>query len=666
MGNSLKAFKEKKRKLQPSVLKLKMKLLLVASIPSKPRNYNLVLKNLTKLSIERGNRAKAEKSRAMLKKDLEDLGSRLEEAGANTATQVELNKKREAELARLKGELEELNIAHEGTLAALRMKHNNTMAELGEQIDGINGNKMKAEKDKAGMERDLQEARANLEDAVRAKAEMDKNGKLLQGSIADSHQKLDELARALNEADSQKKRLDVEKQDLERQIEEGETAMANLNKNKISLTTQLEDTKRLGDAEARDRSAMLSKYKNLSTELETVRERIDDEHQRKSDALKALSKAQAEIQLWRSRYETEGLGRVDELESTRNKLQVRIQEAEETVDSLQQKIANAEKSKGRMQSDLEEISMEYERTHAAAIITEKRGRNFDKVVGEWKSKADDVAAEVEASQKECRNYNSELFRLRAAHDETMEQLDVVKRENKNLADEIKDLLDQLGDGGRSIHELDKQRRRLEVEKEELQAALEEAEAALEQEENKVLRAQLELGQVRQEIDRKIQVKEEEFDNTRKNHQRAMDSLGASLEAEQRAKSEALRMKKKLESDINELEIALDHANKANSEGQKAIKRYQGTLRDTIQGFEDEARAKAEVMEQVGISDRRAGALQGELEEARALLDSADRGKRQLGSELADARSAVNEMGVINSRAMHDKRNVESMIHTLQD
>ena len=42
-------------------------------------------------------------------------------------------------------------------------------------------------------------------------------------------------------------------------------------------------------------------------------------------------------------------------------------------------IANAEKSKGRMQSDLEEISMEYERTHAAAIITEKRGRNFDKV-----------------------------------------------------------------------------------------------------------------------------------------------------------------------------------------------------------------------------------------------------------------------------------------------
>merc|ERR1719328_604354 len=617
------------------------------------------------LAIERANRAKAEKSRAILKKDIEDLGSRLDEAGANTATQVELNKKREGELARLKGELEEMNIAHEGALAALRQKHNNTMAELGEQIDNLNSNKIKAEKDKAGMERDLQEARSGLEDAVREKAELDKNGKLLQASIVDTNQKLDEMARALNEADSQKKRLEVEKQDLERQIEEGENALAALNKTKISLTTQLEDTKRLGEAEARDRSALLAKFKNLTTELENTRERIEDEHGRKSDALMALSKAQAEIQLWKSRFETEGMGRVDELDASRNKLMSRISEAEETVESLSVKIANGEKSRARMQSDLEELSMDYERTHAAAIITEKRGRNFDKVIGEWKSKADDVTAEVDASQKECRNFNSELFRLKAAHEETTEQLDVVKRENKNLADEIKDLLDQLGDGGRSIHELDKQRRRLEVEKEELQAALEEAEAALEQEENKVLHAQLELGQVHQEIDRKIQEKEEEFDNTRKNHQRAMDSSGASLEGEQRAKGEALRIKKKLESDINELEIALDHANKANAEGQKAIKRYQGQLRETISGFEEQARGRQEVMEAVGIAESKAGALSGEVEKSRALLDSADRSKRQLDSELADARGAVNEMGVINSKAMHDKRGLESVIHTLQ-
>merc|ERR1712086_547750 len=174
-----------------------------------------------------------------------------------------------------------------------------------------------------------------------------------------------------------------------------------------------------------------------------------------------------------------------------------------------------------------------------------------------------------------------------------------------------------------------------------------------------------LGQVRQEIDRRIQEKEEEFDNTRKNHQRAMDSLAASLEGEQRAKGEALRVKKKLEGDINELEIALDHGNKANAEGQKAIKRYQGQLRETIAGFEEQAHGRQEVMEAVGIAERKAGALSGEVEESRALLDSADRSKRQLESELADARTAVSEMAVINNKDMHEKRSLESVIHTLQ-
>merc|ERR1712064_226009 len=221
-----------------------------------------------------------------------------------------------------------------------------------------------------------------------------------------------------------------------------------------------------------------------------------------------------------------------------------------------------------------------------------------------------------------------------------------------------------GDGGRSIHELDKQRRRLEVEKEELQAALEEAEAALEQEENKVLRSQLELGQVRQEIDRKIHEKEEEFENTRKNHQRAMDSMQASLEAETRAKAEALRIKKKLESDINELEIALDHANRANAEANKSIKRFQGQLRDTESQYEEEARVRKEITESCGLSERRSNALNGELEESRSLLDSADRGKKQAEMELAEARQAVNDMTTINSKAGADGRHVESAVHTM--
>merc|ERR1712008_102724 len=95
------------------------------------------------------------------------------------------------------------------------------------------------------------------------------------------------------------------------------------------------------------------------------------------------------------------------------------------------------------------------------------------------------------------------------------------------------------------------------------------------------------------------------------------------------------------------------------------KRYQGQLMGTIQLFEDEARSRGQIMEQVGISERKAGALSGELEESKALLDSADRSKRQLEMEIGDGRGTVNNMQVINGRDMTAKRGLEGAIHTIQ-
>merc|ERR1711874_659497 len=93
--------------------------------------------------------------------------------------------------------------------------------------------------------------------------------------------------------------------------------------------------------------------------------------------------------------------------------------------------------------------------------------------------------------------------------------------------------------------------------------------------------------------------------------------------------------------------------------------YQGQLRDTIQAYETESRARQQVTEQVGISERKATALAGEMEESRALLDSAERSKRQLDVELGDARSSINEMQSINSREMASKRSLEGALHTCQ-
>ncbi|XP_022917265.1 myosin heavy chain, muscle isoform X37 [Onthophagus taurus] len=613
---------------------------------------------------ERQARAKAEKQRADLARELEELGERLEEAGGATSAQIELNKKREAELAKLRRDLEEANIQHEGTLANLRKKHNDAVSEMGEQIDQLNKLKAKAERDRASIYAELQQTRGAVDQVGREKAAAEKITKQLQQQLNDVQGKLDETNRTLNDFDAAKKKLSIENSDLLRQLEEAESQVSQLSKIKVSLTTQLEDTKRLADEEGRERATLLGKFRNLEHDLDNIREQVEEEAEAKADIQRQLSKANAESQLWRSKYESEGIARAEELEESKRKLQARLAEAEETIETLNQKVVALEKAKQRLATEVEDLQLEVDRATAIANAAEKKQKAFDKIIGEWKLKVDDLAAELDASQKECRNYSTELFRLKGAYEEGQEQLEAVRRENKNLADEVKDLLDQIGEGGRNIHEIEKARKRLEAEKDELQAALEEAEAALEQEENKVLRSQLELSQVRQEIDRRIQEKEEEFENTRKNHQRALDSMQASLEAEAKGKAEALRMKKKLEADINELEIALDHANKANAEAQKTIKRYQQQLKDTQTALEEEQRARDEAREQLGISERRANALQNELEESRTLLEQADRARRQAETELGDAHEQLNDLAAANASMSAAKRKLETELQTL--
>merc|ERR1719310_1001540 len=196
-------------------------------------------------------------------------------------------------------------------------------------------------------------------------------------------------------------------------------------------------------------------------------------------------------------------------------------------------------------------------------------------------------------------------------------------------------MDQISEGGRSIHEIDKIRKRLEAEKMELEAALSEAEGALEQEENKVLRASLELTQVRQEIERRIAQKDEEFAATKKNFAKAIDGMQMELESETKGKVEALRMKKKLETDVVDLGVALEHANAANAESQRNIKRIQATIREVQAKYEDEVRAKSAAQDALIAAERRVNANQNALEEARTLLEQSDRNRRMIEQELAD-------------------------------
>merc|ERR1712021_144100 len=103
------------------------------------------------LEAERQARAKAERQRSDLSRELESLGERLGEAGGATIAQVELNKKRESEVGKLRKDLEEAKIQHESTLLNLKKKHQDAVSEMAEQIDQLSKMKAKIEKGKSAI-----------------------------------------------------------------------------------------------------------------------------------------------------------------------------------------------------------------------------------------------------------------------------------------------------------------------------------------------------------------------------------------------------------------------------------------------------------------------------------------------------------------------------------
>uniref|UniRef100_A0A8C3BP48 Uncharacterized protein n=1 Tax=Cairina moschata TaxID=8855 RepID=A0A8C3BP48_CAIMO len=603
------------------------------------------------IEAERTSRAKAEKHRADLSRELEEISERLEEAGGATAAQVEMNKKREAEFQKMRRDLEEATLQHEATAATLRKKHADSTAELGEQIDNLQRVKQKLEKEKSELKMEIDDLASNMESVSKAKANLEKMCRTLEDQLSEIKTKEEEHQRMINDLTAQRARLQTESGEYSRQVEEKDSQISQLSRSKQAFTQQIEELKRHLEEE----------IKSARHDCDLLREQYEEEQEAKGELQRALSKANSEVAQWRTKYETDAIQRTEELEEAKYKLAQRLQDAEEHVEAVNAKCASLEKTKQRLQNEVEDLMIDVERTNAACAALDKKQKNFDKILAEWKQKYEETQAELEASQKESRSLSTELFKMKNAYEESLDHLETLKRENKNLQQEISDLTEQIAEGGKAIHELEKVKKQIEQEKSEIQAALEEAEASLEHEEGKILRLQLELNQVKSEIDRKIAEKDEEIDQLKRNHLRIVESMQSTLDAEIRSRNEALRLKKKMEGDLNEMEIQLSHANRQAAEAQKNLRNTQ----DTQIHLDDALRTQEDLKEQVAMVERRANLLQAEIEELRAALEQTERSRKVAEQELMDASERVQLLHTQNTSLINTKKKLETDIVQIQ-
>uniref|UniRef100_A0A8C2MXV9 Myosin, heavy polypeptide 3, skeletal muscle, embryonic n=1 Tax=Cricetulus griseus TaxID=10029 RepID=A0A8C2MXV9_CRIGR len=617
------------------------------------------------IEAERATRAKTEKQRSDYARELEELSERLEEAGGVTSTQIELNKKREAEFLKLRRDLEEATLQHEATVATLRKKHADSAAELAEQIDNLQRVKQKLEKEKSEFKLEIDDLSSSMESVSKSKANLEKICRTLEDQLSEARGKNEETQRSLSELTTQKSRLQTEAGELSRQLEEKESIVSQLSRSKQAFTQQIEELKRQLEEESKAKNALAHALQSSRHDCDLLREQYEEEQEGKAELQRALSKANSEVAQWRTKYETDAIQRTEELEEAKKKLAQRLQDSEEQVEAVNAKCASLEKTKQRLQGEVEDLMVDVERANSLAAALDKKQRNFDKVLAEWKTKCEESQAELEAALKESRSLSTELFKLKNAYEEALDQLETVKRENKNLEQEIADLTEQIAENGKSIHELEKSRKQMELEKADIQMALEEAEAALEHEEAKILRIQLELTQVKSEIDRKIAEKDEEIEQLKRNYQRTVETMQGALDAEVRSRNEAIRLKKKMEGDLNEIEIQLSHANRQAAENLKHLRSVQGQLKDTQLHLDDALRGQEDLKEQLAIVERRANLLQAEVEELRATLEQTERARKLAEQELLDSNERVQLLHTQNTSLIHTKKKLETDLTQLQ-
>nr|XP_026653945.1 myosin-1B [Zonotrichia albicollis] len=501
--------------------------------------------------------------------------------------------------------------------------------------------------------------------ASKAKANLEKMCRSLEDQLSEIKTKEEEQQRIINDISAQRARLQTESGEFSRQVDEKDALISQLSRGKQAFTQQIEELKRHLEEEIKAKNALAHALQSARHDCDLLREQYEEEQEAKGELQRALSKANSEVAQWRTKYETDAIQRTEELEEAKKKLAQRLQDAEEHVEAVNAKCASLEKTKQRLQNEVEDLMIDVERSNAACAALDKKQKNFDKILAEWKQKYEETQAELEASQKESRSLSTELFKMKNAYEESLDHLETMKRENKNLQQEISDLTEQIAEGGKAIHELEKVKKQIEQEKSEIQAALEEAEASLEHEEGKILRLQLELNQVKAEIDRKIAEKDEEIEQMKRNHQRVVESMQSTLDAEIRSRNEALRLKKKMEGDLNEIEIQLSHANRQAAEAQKNLRNTQGVLKDTQIHLDDALRSQEDLKEQVAMVERRANLLQAEVEELRAALEQTERSRKMAEQELMDASERVQLLHSQNTSLINTKKKLETDISQIQ-
>ncbi|VDD75996.1 unnamed protein product, partial [Mesocestoides corti] len=618
------------------------------------------------LDLERDARVRAERNANELSIQVETMADRLDEfSGSSSQTQEALRRK-DMEIAKLRKDLENANAAFESAEATLRRKHNTMISEISSEVENLQKQKGKAEKDKSQLMIEIDNVLGQLDGALKAKASAESKLEGLDSQLSRLKALTDDLQRQMADANGAKSRLAAENFELIRVNQEYEAQIVTYSKAKASLESQLDDLKRAMDEDARNRLNLQTQLSSLQMDYDNLQARYEEEAEAAGALRNQVAKFNADMAALKTRLEREIMAKTEEFEELKRKLTVRITELEDVAEHERTRANNLEKTKVKLTIEIKDLQAENESLAAENADLNHRAKQAEHLAADLQRRVDELTIEINNLHSANSALESDNMRLKGQVNDLTDRIANLDRENRQLTDQLKETKSALRDANRRLTDLEALRSQLEAERDNLASALHDAEEALKELEAKYAASQNALQHLKSEMEQRLREKDDELENLRKSTTRTIEELTNTIsEMEVRFKSDISRLKKKYESNISELELQLDVANKANANLNRENKALAQRVQELQVALDDERRAREAAEGNLQASERKRLAIASELEEVRSQLELSDRARKNAESELNDANTRISELTMTVNTLTNDKRRLEGDIGVMQ-
>ncbi|XP_069050593.1 myosin heavy chain, fast skeletal muscle-like [Lepisosteus oculatus] len=544
---------------------------------------------------------KLEKEKSEYKMEIDDLSSNMESVSKSKANLEKMCRTLEDQLSELKTKSDE-NVRQVNDISTQKARLQTENGELARQLDEKEALVSQLTRGKLAFTQQTEELKRQLEEEVKAKNALAHGLQsarhdcdLLREQYEEEQEAKAELQRSMSKANSEvaqwrtkyetdaiqrteeleeaKKKLAQRLQDAEEQIEAVNSKCASLEKTKQRLQGEVEDL--MIDVERANAQAanLDKKQRNFDKVLAEWKQKFEEGQAELEAAQKEARSLSTELFKMKNSYE-EALDHLETLKRENKNLQQEISDLSEQIGETGKTIHELEKAKKQAETEKSEIQTALEEAEASLEHEESKILRVQLELTQIKSEVDRKIAEKDEEMEQMKRNNQRIVdTMQSALDSEIRSRNDALRIKKKMEGDLNEMEIQLSHSNRQAAEAQKQLRNVQGQLKDAQLHLDDALRGQEDMKEQVAMVERRNSLMQAEIE-ELRVSLEQTERGRKVAEQELLDVSERVQLLHSQNTSLINTKKKLESDIVQLQGEVDdtiqEARNAEEKAKKAI------------------------------------------------------------------------------------------------